>query len=452
MRPVRRFVAAVVWVGGCALASEPRVASDASNANDIDGQAADGVHDAMPDVPDAPPDACVPSVEVCNGVDDNCDGVKDDGLGLGTLCDGDDTDACMEGMTICGAGQTVVCSDITSGAVEMCNGVDDDCQNGVDDGFPVGTPCNVGLGACAASGELQCNTAGTGTVCSAVAGAPTAELCGNGVDEDCNGADAACPANDVAAGAIDISAGGTWTVDLTAAHDDNWAASSTGFDCGNMGGRDAFYQFTLPAEEVVYWDTFSSNFDSVVRVFAGACTGIGATQACSDDACSVTRSQGGVNLVAGTYCLVVDQFSSSTTAGMATLVFRRGGRNGVALTGTSGTVTGTTAGKPSQSTASCESQTNQGDVGHFFLTCPNRNYSVSANTCSGTAFDTVIYLRTGAATTSDKACSDDVSGCGSNLQSRITGATVSSANVQWIIVDGFGTTGNGNYSLTYSVQ
>jgi hypothetical protein len=64
----------------------------------------------------------------------------------------------------------------------------------------------------------------------------------------------------------------------------------------------------------------------------------------------------------------------------------------------------------------------------------------------------VIYLRTGNATTGDKACSDDVSGCGTNLQSRITGATVSSANLQWIIVDGFGTTGNGNYSLTYSVQ
>jgi hypothetical protein len=220
-----------------------------------------------------------------------------------------------------------------------------------------------------------------------------------------------------------------------------------------MGGRDVFYQFTLPAEEVVYWDTFGSNFDSVVRVFAGACSGIGATQACNDDQCSTTRSQGAVNLQAGTYCLVVDQFSGSTTAGMSSLVFRRGGRTGVGIAAASGTQTGTTAGKVNQSTAGCEPQTAQPDVGYFFLSCPNRNYSVSANTCSGTAFDSVIYLRTGKANTADIACSDDSSGCGSSgLQSRITGATVSGANLQWLIVDGYGTTGNGNYSLTYTVQ
>ena len=38
------------------------------------------------------------------------------------------------------------------------------------------------------------------------------------------------------------------------------------------------------------------------------------------------------------------------------------------------------------------------------------------------------------------------------FQSRITGATVSGANMQWLIVDGFGTSGNGSYTLTYTVQ
>ena len=58
----------------------------------------------------------------------------------------------------------------------------------------------------------------------------------------------------------------------------------------------------------------------------------------------------------------------------------------------------------------------------------------------------------GAATSGDVACSDDVPGCGNSLQSHISGATVSGANLQWLIVDGFGQTGNGNYALTYSVQ
>jgi hypothetical protein len=450
MPSVTRFVALVPLLAGCALASEPRVARDASEG---DAPAADST-DAPPvdAAPDAAPDACVAVAEVCNGADDDCDGDVDNGLALGVACDGDDTDACIEGMTVCGTAGDVICSDVTSSTVEVCNNMDDDCRNGADDTFDVGTPCTTGLGACERTGTRVCNAQGNGTTCNAVAGPTSAELCGNNIDEDCNGADAACPANDYASGAIDISAGGTFTADLTAAHDDNWAAS-TQFDCGNQGGRDVFYQFTLPAEEVVYWDTFGSSFDSVVRVFAGACSGIGATYSCTDDACSTTRSQGAINLQAGTYCLVVDQFSSNVTAGAASLVFRRGGRSGIGIVAASGTQTGTTAGRTNQSTASCESNTNQPDVGYFFLSCPSRTYTVSANTCTGTAFDTVLYIRSGRATTADVACSDDVSGCGSSgFQSRITGATVSGANLQWLIVDGFGTSGNGSYTLTYTVQ
>src|SRR5262249_44088195 len=158
----------------------------------------------------------------------------------------------------------------------------------------------------------------------ATPGAPTAETCGNGIDEDCNGSDAACPPNDLPSGAIDISNGGTFNVDLSAAHDDNWVASTPALDCGDQGGRDVFYQFTLPAAEVVYYDTFGSNYDTVVRVFAGACASMGAVQACADDACSTTRSQGAVQLAAGTYCLVVDQFDANTTNGATTLTFKRG--------------------------------------------------------------------------------------------------------------------------------
>ena len=446
MPRVTRWVAFGALLAGCATGTESRLAGDAS---DVDGAQADS--QTIDAAPDAPPDACVAVAEACNNADDDCDGMKDEDLGLGMPCDGDDTDACVEGMVICAANGGTGCSDLTASTVERCNGMDDDCQNGIDDTFSVGMACKVGVGACEREGQLICNAAQNGTLCNATAGAPSAEFCGNGVDEDCSGADAACPANDLPTGAIDITAGGTFAVDLTVANDNNWTASTPTFDCGDMGGRDVFYQFTLPAEEVVYWDTFGSNFDSVVRVFSGACTNLVTTQACSDDACMTTRSQGGMNLAAGTYCLVVDQFSSSTTAGTASLVFRRGGRSGIAIATASGSQTGSTTGKTNQSTASCESQTNQPDVGYFFLGCPSRNYTVSANTCTGTSFDSVIYMRSGRATT-DIACSDDSSSCGNNLQSRITNATLSGANLHWLIVDGFGTSGNGNYTLTYTVQ
>jgi len=386
--------------------------------------------------------------EICDAFDNDCDGNTDEGFNLGAACDGTDSDLCNEGVIVCNAATGgAKCGDTTSNSVEVCNGMDDDCTNGADDPWPVGQSCTVGLGMCQRSGSLMCNTGGTNVACSANAGAPITEICGNGTDEDCNGADAACPANDLPSGAIDISAGGTFTVDLAAAHDDNWTA---GTGCGNQGGRDAFYQFVLPATEVVYYDTFGSSFDSVVRVFAGSCSALGAVQKCSDDACAQQRSQGAIELPAGTFCLVVDQFQASTVGGAATLTFRRGGRAGVALTGTSGSFTGTTTGKVNSTVAGCEANSNQPDVAHFITSCPGAN-SISANTCAGTAFDSVLYLRTGTATT-DSACSDDASGCGNGLQSRITGASVSGANLQWLIVDGFGMTGNGAYTLTYSIQ
>ena len=393
------------------------------------------------------------SAEVCDGIDNDCDTRVDEGFDVGAPCDGADADACVEGTITCDGAGGATCSDTTGDNVELCNGLDDDCRNGVDDPFPIGQACSVGLGACARSGQLICNGAQTGVQCSATAGAPAAELCGNGVDEDCNGADAACPPNDFPAGAIDISNGGVFNVDLSTAHDDNFAASTPTLDCGDMGGRDVFYQFTLPAAEVVYADTFGSSYDSVIRIFPGACTSIGTVLACGDDACSGTRSQLAQQLPAGTYCLVVDQFSSATTTGATTLTFRRGGRTGTPIAAASGTKTGTTAGKTNQSIATCEANTGQPDDAYFFLTCPGTTTTIGANTCSGTAFDTIIYLRTGSATGGDVACSDDVAGCGSQgFQSRFSGAQVSGANIQWLIVDGFGLTGNGPYSLSYTIQ
>jgi hypothetical protein len=491
---VKRFVALVVFAG-CATGTENRVGGDANTPdgpidamvdafqpdacmptseicdgidNDCDGKIDEDFHVGMPcDGPDS--DHCAEgmivcdgttatkctdttgdSIEICNGIDDDCDGMVDEGFNVGTPCDGPDSDACNEGVIACDTNGGTKCTDTTGDSVELCNGLDDDCRNGIDDTFPIGQPCTVGLGACARSGTLICNAVQTGTTCSASAGAPGAETCGNGIDEDCNGEDAACPPNDLPAGAIDISAGGTWSVDLSAAHDDNWAASTATMDCGNQGGRDVFYTFTLPAEEVVYFDAFGSNFDSVIRVFAGACTSIGATLACSDDACGTTRSQGAVDLAAGTYCLVLDQWQNTVTAGAAQLVFKRGGRAGVQLASGTTSFAGTTTGKTDLSVASCEANTHQPDVAHFFTTCPGAN-TISANTCTGTGFDTIIYMKTGSATGADVACSDDVSGCGNGLQSKLTNVSVSGANVSFIIVDGFGTSGNGAYTLSYTI-
>ncbi len=68
---------------------------------------------------------------------------------------------------------------------EVCNGVDDDLDGVIDNDFFVGAVCVRGQGTCQQAGVIQCDAAG-GAVCSAEPDAPSLEVC-NGVDNDCDG-------------------------------------------------------------------------------------------------------------------------------------------------------------------------------------------------------------------------------------------------------------------------
>ena len=69
-------------------------------------------------------------------------------------------------------------------APEICDGIDNNCNGRIDEGFGLGAECEVGVGACYREGVMVCS--GGVAVCNAVAGTPTPEVC-DGIDNNCDG-------------------------------------------------------------------------------------------------------------------------------------------------------------------------------------------------------------------------------------------------------------------------
>ncbi|TFH20310.1 MAG: hypothetical protein E4H03_12440, partial [Myxococcales bacterium] len=138
-----------------------------------------------PDCDDSNPATNPGAVEVCDGIDNDCNGIVDDGVaGVGGACSTGSPGLCATGTLQCQAG-AFVCVQDNVPSLEVCDGVDNDCDGITDEGNPGGgQACNTGLPGICAAGVTQCQA---GTLVCAQNNAPSSEVC-DGLDNDCDGA------------------------------------------------------------------------------------------------------------------------------------------------------------------------------------------------------------------------------------------------------------------------
>ncbi len=141
-----------------------------------------------------------PTPDVCDGLDQNCDGVVDNGetrLANGQVLTGSSADcsnACGAGIRLCRAGPDGVIGlgacNAPQPSPEIIDGIDNDCDGQVDEGFGIGSVCAVGVGTCAINGHIERNLLVPGeTYCETdglVPQEPTEEIC-DGLDNSCDG-------------------------------------------------------------------------------------------------------------------------------------------------------------------------------------------------------------------------------------------------------------------------
>ena len=131
-------------------------------------------------------------VEICDGIDNDCNGIADD---ADQVVPPPEVNCRVQGVCLgtrpacIDAGWTCVYPDTYQVEENLCDGMDNDCDGERDEGhIGLGTPCAAGVGACREQGSIVCNASRDGVKCSITEHPErsTQEVC-NGLDDDCDG-------------------------------------------------------------------------------------------------------------------------------------------------------------------------------------------------------------------------------------------------------------------------
>ncbi len=126
---------------------------------------------------------CEPVAEVCNNIDDDCDNTVDEEVPADP-CVTERVGICAEGTRSCVEGVTR-CTPVEEARPEGCNGLDDDCDGRTDEDLPgTGEACPTNQPGVCAEGTRVCNPEGGLRCLPDTPASP--EIC-DGLDNDCDG-------------------------------------------------------------------------------------------------------------------------------------------------------------------------------------------------------------------------------------------------------------------------